>query len=116
MTTNEYLHLTRPSYNLEYPYNPIRDNDGRVVIDNTFQAIRHYYRGKGEQVVLGPKTVEMIKNSKDVQYYINRIVKGLTDGPAEGERGIDLRKEGFWRGFHLGRMTFTYHTTCKDGN
>ena len=92
-------------------YRPRRDVRGRVIIDNNFEAIMHYYLGKGEKVVLGPKTVELIKNSKDVQYRINRIVSGETTGPAKGE-DIGINLEGLHRGFHLGRMTMDYWTLC----
>ena len=92
-------------------YRPRRDVRGRVIIDNNFEAIMHYYLGKGEKVVLGPKTVELIKNSKDVQYRINRIVSGETPGPAKGE-DIGINLEGLHRGFHLGRMTMDYWTLC----
>ncbi len=115
MTSQAYMRATNPSYNYQTAYNPARDVQGRVIIDNNTQAITHYYRGNGESVVLGPKTVDLIKNSKDVQHYISRITSGETPGPAEGE-DLSVDMEGFNRGFHLGKMTFSYKTTCADGN
>jgi len=115
MTTLEYMRKTNPLYNYQTDYNPTRNAQGKVVIDNNYQAIKHYYRGNGESVVLGPKTVDLIKNSKDVQHYISRITSGKTTGPAEGD-GLAVDLEDFNRGFHLGKMAFSYNTACADGN
>ncbi len=115
MTVQEYLDKTKPIFYYHSPYNPNRNAEGRVIIDNNYQAIQHYYRGNGKSVVLGPKTVEMIKNSKDVQYYINRIKSGATTNPSEGS-GLSVDMESLSRTFHLGKMTFLYKTTCKGND
>ena len=109
----EYLENTRPVFFYNQPYNLTRNEQGRIVIDDNSQAIEHYYKGNGESVVLGPKTVERIKNSKDVQYYINRIKSGATSGPAEGVN-LKVDMTSLSRTFHLGEMTLSYSTTCND--
>ncbi len=115
MSAPEYFQQTAPSFDFRTEYRPQKNAEGRVVIDNNMQAIQHYYRGNGEPVVLGQKTIELIKNSKDVQHYITRIKSGATSGPAKGE-GLPVNLTGLHRGFHLGHMTFSYTTTCKGGN
>ena len=115
ISVQQYMDGTKPIFYYHSPYNPNRNAAGRVIIDNNYQAIQHYYRGNGESVVLGPKTVEMIKNSKDVQHYISRIKSGATTNPSEGS-GLSVDMESLSRTFHLGKMTFSYKTTCKDGN
>ena len=114
MSVQQYMDGTKPIFYYHSPYNPNRNAEGRVIIDNNYQAIQHYYRGNGESVVLGPKTVEMIKNSKDVQHYIKRITSGATTNPAEGSN-LSVNMTSLSRTFHLGKMTLSYTTTCNGG-
>ncbi len=112
MSVDEYLKKTSPSFSFHIEYVPLRDSNGNVIIDNNYDAIKHYYRGNGETVVLGSKTVNLIKSNKDVQKYISNITSGKTPKPASPDGKLRVDMEAFNRGFHLGQMTFDYKTKC----
>lgn len=97
-----------------FAYRPERNNDGKVIIDNNEQAVEHYYRGKGESVVLGPSTQEAIKNSKDMNRYRSRIVNGETSSPASGHVPVDMTTEDGT--YHVGRIPMSYVTTIDGDN
>lgn len=85
------------------------------MIDNTIQAVTHYYRGKGVDVQLGENTVMKIKKSDDVNKYRDKITSGQTKSPDEGHGLIvDMTTESTST-FHLGKMTLSYSTKC-EGN
>ena len=97
-----------------FGYHPQRDNQGNVIIDNNWQAVKHYYRGNGEEVKLGVNTVNAIKKSNDMNYYRNRIKNGFTLSPANGHNlSVNMTSETS-ETFHLGQMVLEYNTTCNQ--
>ena len=99
-----------------FRYTPTRDTKGNIVIDHTLNAVEHYYRGNGESVNLGPKTLQEIKNSEDMQYYRGRLKQGLTPSPSEGSGlPINMTIESA-RSYHVGRTNMKYNTNCDTTN
>ncbi|MDA3883569.1 MAG: hypothetical protein PF481_09820 [Bacteroidales bacterium] len=96
-------------------YNPKRNENGDVVVDNNVEAADHYYRGDGESVELGPKTKDAIRNSSDISLYRKNIESGETSAPAasKGSLIVNMTYEDFDVTFHLGKMTVNYQTTCN---
>jgi RHS repeat-associated protein len=95
-------------------YSPFREN-GTVVIDHTTEAFTHYYRGGGETVQLGPKTIANIQNSEKVKEYRANLQSGKTTSPAkpiQGKLPVNMTFESA-RTFHLGEMTLDYKTKCN---
>ena len=85
-----------------------------MIIDNNWQAVKHYYRGNGEEVKLGVNTVNAIKKSNDMNYYRNRIKNGFTLSPANGHNlSVNMTSE-ISETFHLGQMVLEYNTTCNQ--
>ncbi|MGP1500528.1 MAG: RHS repeat domain-containing protein [Bergeyella cardium] len=102
------------AWNSIFGYHPQRNDKGNVIIDHTNDAVEHYYRGNGESVDLGTNTIQEIKNSKDMQYYRDRIENGLTESPAKGEGlRVNMTIES-WRSYHIGRTKMKYSTTCNS--
>ena len=102
------------AWNSIFGYNPQKDNEHNIIIDNNWQAVKHYYRGNGQTVKLGANTINAIKESKDMNYYRNRIRKGLTSSPANGHNlSVNMTSETS-ETFHLGRMVLEYNTTCNQ--
>jgi hypothetical protein len=102
-------------------YKPARDNNGTVIIDNNSQAVEHYYRGGGENVHLGQKTVAAIQNSTDINKARNNLRNGTTTSPAHPKNrqdgtisklAINMETESV-ETFHLGSMTLDYSTKCN---
>jgi hypothetical protein len=104
--------LDRLIDNIRYKYKPTRIND-RVIIDNNRQAVKHYYHGKGESVVLGSKTQNAIMNNERIQKAISNLKSGKTESPAKhGGSGVDVDFQDDM--FHLGRMKLKYNTKCTS--
>ena len=103
------------AWNSIFGYNPQKDNEHNIIIDNNWQAVKHYYRGNGQTVKLGTNTINAIKESKDVKRYRNNIVSGKTSLPAapKGSLKVNMELEDT-NTFHLGRMELTYSTTCNS--
>lgn len=97
------------------PYKPTRNYLGNVEINNTKDALNHYFNGGGESVDLSEYSQMSIFNSEDMQYYRERIKSGKTSNPSQGNRlGVNVTKEE--NTYHIGNTTFDYSTTCEGEN
>jgi len=67
--------------------------EGAPVINNTGEALEHYYNGKGKTAWLGDNVLAAVQNSKDQQKREERIRTGVTTS-AEGNYGVDVVGEG----------------------
>jgi len=72
-------------------------------MENTAQAIKHYYNGRGTPVTLGNKTVDALIKSKKFQYHHNRIITGQTTRLI-GNFSVNLE----WIVFHVGDTNVNY--------
>jgi len=52
------VEVVKSAVNYLFGYHPTRNDAGNPVVDNIIQAAEHYYRGGGEDVVLGPNPQE----------------------------------------------------------
>jgi hypothetical protein len=97
-------------------YNPNRNEKGLIVVDNTTQAVDHYYRGNGESVKLSGGTQFLIVRSEDMMYYRDRIKSGKTSSPENGSGlPVNMTDESA-KTYHIGRTNMSYSTTCLGGN
>lgn len=96
-------------------YEPNRNGQGRVVIDNTEAAIGHYFRGEGEDVVLGPNVKRLLVNSRRVSEARYNLKSGTTSSPATGSGPIpvDMTTDG---AFFVGLIGLKYQTNCSNGD
>ena len=113
MSRDQLIWIKNACY-ASFSYSPNRNQEGKVIVDNNKQAVEHYYRGKGETVVLGTKTQEAIKHSKDMERYHKRIINGETSSPASGRVCVDMTNEDGT--FHVGRIPMSYETTIEGDN
>ena len=97
------------------PYIPKRNAYGVPIVNSTGEALDHYFRGGGQDVVLGENVVKDLMNNTRVQTAINNIESGITSLPAEpdGSLGVDMTLDGQ---FFVGRIKLTYNTTCEGGD
>jgi len=97
------------------PYAPARGESGLPIVNNTDQAIQHYFKGGGETVELGPDVQTTLRNSDRVNSASNNLRNGTTSLPAggDGALGVNVAFDG---AFFVGRIGLTYETTCADGN
>ncbi|MGK0379247.1 MAG: RHS repeat-associated protein, partial [Patiriisocius sp.] len=102
------------------PYNPKRNEKGVSIINSTSQALDHYFRGGGENVVLGKDVVKDILDSDRFKSASDNIRNGITSRPHKpklkaGSKGLkmDMTFDGQ---FFVGQITLMYETYCKDGN
>ncbi len=94
-------------------YSPARNLSGTAIIDGNIKATVHYYRGDGDNVVLGPNTVNDIKNNDRVLKAVSNLKTGKSQGPASHSGGgVDITM--VFDEFHLGAMKLKYSTTCDD--
>ena len=97
-----------------YEYIPVRNEQGVVIINNTRESRTHYFKGKGEDVVLGEDVKETLRTADRVNRARNSLESGSTLGPAAG--GV-LTVDVTWEGaFFVGRIGLSYQTTCNDNS
>jgi hypothetical protein len=84
---------------------------GNKVIDNTFQAIWHYYFGNGEPVELGPNTINAFLKNNQFKYHHQNIINGITD-LMSGNFPINFTMS--IENFHLGKTTVNYSIECTS--
>jgi RHS repeat-associated protein len=113
VTVNTIKVIITKTLDVAFGYHPPRNNNGIPIINNNSQAIEHYYRGNGETVVLGQKTVEAIKDSDDVKKYREKIKNGKTNDPSKGS-GLVVDMEEYGETFHLGKMELSYNSKLSD--
>lgn len=89
----------------------IRQPSAPKVVDSTGEALSHYVNGNGEEVELGPKTQEAIKNSEDQKYRSERIQSGETPS-LKGSYGVNVEKIVY----HVGDTPIFYETKCSGGS
>lgn len=94
------------------PYKPKLNPNGVPVINSTSEALDHYFRGNGIDVVLGNDVIKDLKNNKRVKEAINNIESGTTSMPSEptGVLKVDMTFDGQ---FFIGRIGLTYSTFCQ---
>ena len=91
-------------------YNPSRNPEtNRPTINNTIEAVNHYYNGNGETVELGKDTQSAIKNSSKVQRQINAI-KNDTANKLNGNLEVNLTKKIY----HVGKTRVNFATKDKN--
>jgi len=69
-------------------------------IDSTEEAFIHYYRGKGEPVNIGPKTVAVLQAHPRQVLAQKNITEGITTEPNKGFYKVEMPKDkqSFWIG------------------
>ncbi len=87
------------------------DSAQNVTVDNTKQALDHYYNGNGAPVSLGPETVNSVLYSKEFKNAHNRIKSGQTP-LMSGRFKVDLTASVF----HVGRTNVQYSIMCAGAN
>jgi len=88
------------------------DPPKRKVINNTKEALNHFYNGNGEPVKLGVKTLmELINSDKFLEKH-NRIINGLGNGKVTSPNGSFSVNLTF-KTFHVGRTNVDYSVGCK---
>ena len=93
------------------PFNLIWVDDAEssnFVLNNTFQAWRHYKKGNGESALLGSKTVKQLIYSKDFQKWYNNILSNTTK--SSGSFSVDLKSKTF----HIGKTMVSYSILEMD--
>jgi uncharacterized protein RhaS with RHS repeats len=78
------------------------------VINTTAEAREHYYKGKGQPVILGAETTNELRTSTEYQ----RVIKKLMNGTAinlNGTFDVDMT----FKTFHVGNTNVEYTTTIS---
>ena len=88
----------------------VQPTQNTPVIDSTKDAVKHYLKGNGAPVELGPKTKGALENSKEQEYRSDRIRTGKTTR-LSGNYGVDLT----FKIFHVGGTAVQYKTECNGG-
>ena len=78
------------------------------VIDNTWQALVHYFRGKGVPVHIGDNTTKRLLQHPDFVAYHHKILDGTIT--SKNEFSIDMTYEIF----HIGRTNVEYEFNQDD--
>jgi RHS repeat-associated protein len=86
---------------------------GNPVVNSTFEALQHYFRGNGEPAELGPDVQDAIINSRDQQYRYDRIRTGRTPSLDRGVYGVDVELDG---AYFVGDTPIEYQTLCRSGS
>jgi len=89
---------------IRHSYLYVEQFSAGVVIDHTFNAVRHYYKGNGTDVGLGDATMEVIINSIEFRI-IEEEAKEAKVGTSV-ETSIDM--EYYLRTFHIGDTHLSY--------
>jgi len=76
------------------------------VIDNTDQALDHYFNGNGEPARIGPNTIRELLTSEDFVARNNRIISGQTTS-LKGNFSVNMTNKVF----HIGRTNVNYSIT-----
>jgi len=112
---NGNVSMYHPGVNYNAPYEAVdraideaRYLYNRTIIDNTPHALYHYYFGGGEDVLLGPNTINAVLNSPEFNYRHNRILTGQTKR-SEGIFSVDLT----WKIFHVGETRVDYQIRSR---
>ena len=94
-------------------YNSLNITNNTIfpVIENSYDADKHYEMGNGEPAIIGYNAQQIIKNSEDVKYYQNRIETGQTPMPSNGNFGTDVTFN--YLTFHMGDTPISYSTVCN---
>ncbi len=82
---------------------------GKVVVDNTKEALNHYFNGQGEPVWIGDKTVSALLHNSTFINKNDRIQNGYAS-KMEGYFSVNMT----WDVFHIGRTNVEYSISCKS--
>ena len=85
--------------------NPSKTNP---IIDNTWQALVHYFRGKGVPVHIGDNTTKRLLQHPDFVAYHHKIINGTIT--SKNEFSINMTYEIF----HIGRTNVEYEFNQDD--
>ena len=116
------LAATSPPLNFTEPQSPLgvvegvdrsQGGTGNPVVNSTFEALQHYFRGNGEPAELGPDVQDAIINSRDQQYRYDRIRTGRTPNLDRGVYGVDVELDG---AYFVGDTPIEYKTLCRSGS
>jgi hypothetical protein len=80
-------------------------------IENSGQALRHYFIGNGTPVTLGNKTISALVLSDGFQRRHQRIMSGKTTS-LKGSFSVNLKESVF----HVGKTNVDYSISCANGN
>jgi len=80
-------------------------------MENTAQALRHYFNGNGTPVTLGNNTINALVLSGDFQSRHQRIISGKSTS-LNGSFSVNLTSNIF----HVGRTNVDYSIKCVPGN
>lgn len=83
----------------------------QITVDNTREALDHYFHGNGEPVNIGSKTTFSLLTSPEFKYRESRIVSGQTTA-MKGGFSVDMTR----RVFHIGRTNVDYSISCGTQN
>ncbi|MEO1614975.1 MAG: hypothetical protein AAFV88_03945 [Planctomycetota bacterium] len=89
---------------------PITSTSQQAVIEDTAQAVSHYFFGKGTPVDIGIHTINTLLRTNDFLQRHQRITGGLTSS-LNGSFSVDMTREIF----HIGRTNVDYLIRC-NGN
>ena len=81
---------------------------GFTEIDSNYQAVQHYYFGKGSTVNLGPKTRNFIMNSSTIRDAISKIKNG-NEKSLPNPLSVNIRDDMFF----VGRTPVFFNKSCN---
>jgi hypothetical protein len=91
------------------PIKKVKQNCKHSVIDDSNYAQAHYYCNNGKSVSLGKNTLNILKNSSEFKYVLNRLARGIAINTSSS---FDVQMTT--KIFHIGRTNVNYTTTCND--